>query len=107
MLCPSNSVNIIHAPPELEVSITLGRQLPALFVTNQQQELLTAVSPSTSMPHGIMERGRIVLACAEGLTKTAVAERLDVLLSLVGKWRYVDRGLEVQHDELRPGRSRT
>ena len=42
------------------------------------------------------ERARIVLACADGLINTAVAQRLNVSLFLVGKWRrwFVDRGLE-------------
>ena len=86
-----------------------GRQLPPLTLTAEQREQLTAVSRSASMPHGIVQRARIVLACAEGLTNTAVAKRLDVSLSLVGKWRrrFVDRGLEGLHDEPRPGRPRT
>ena len=39
----------------------------------------------------------------QGLTNTGVAERLDVSLSAVGKWRrrFLERGIEGLHDELR------
>ena len=30
---------------------------------------MTALSESTSMPYGLVQRARIVLACAQGLTK--------------------------------------
>ena len=61
------------------------------------------------MPYGLVQRARIVLACAQGLTNSAVAERLDVSASAVGKWRrrFVQRGVQGLHDELRPGRPRT
>ena len=61
------------------------------------------------MPYGLVQRARIILACAEGLTNTGVAERLDVSLSAVGKWRrrFLERGMEGLHDELRAGRPRT
>ena len=64
-----------------------GRQLPPLVVTDDQREPLLALSQSTSMPYGLVQRARIILACAQGLTNTEVAQRLDVSLSAVGKWR--------------------
>jgi transposase len=54
-------------------------------------------------------RSRIVLAAAEGLTTTAIAERLGIALSSARKWRsrfVVDR-LDGLLDEPRPGRPRT
>ncbi len=86
-----------------------GRPLPPLVLTDDQRDQLVAVSRSTSMPHGLVQRARMILACAEGLTNTAVAERLDVSLSAVGKWRrrFLDRGVQGLHDELRPGRPRS
>ena len=86
-----------------------GRQLPPLVLTSEQHEQLTALSQSTSMPYGLVQRARIVLACAQGLTNSAVAERLHASPSAVGKWRrrFVERGVQGLHDELRPGRPRT
>ena len=86
-----------------------GRQLPPLVLTSEQHEQLTALSQSTSMPYGLVQRARIVLACAQGLTNSAVAERLDASPSAVGKWRrrFLERGVQGLHDELRPGRPRT
>ena len=86
-----------------------GRQLPPVVLTEEQHERMTALSQSTSMPYGLVQRARIVLACAQGLTNAAVAKRLDVSASAVGKWRrrFVERGVQGLHDELRPGRPRT
>ena len=86
-----------------------GRPLPPLVLTDEQREQLTAVSQSTSMPYGLVQRARIVLACAQGLTNSAVAERLEASPSAVGKWRrrFIERGMQGLHDELRPGRPRT
>jgi len=87
----------------------MPRQLPALILTDEQDEQLKSISQSTSMPHGLVQRARIILACARGQTDSAVAGRLGVSGSVVGKWRrrFVERGVQGLHDELRPGRPRT
>jgi transposase len=61
------------------------------------------------LPHSIVQRAQIVLACAAGDTNTVVAQRFGVRGSTVGKWRqrYLDLGIEGLHGELRPGRPRT
>ena len=86
-----------------------GRQLPPVVLTDEQREQVTALSESTSMPYGLVQRARIVLTCAQGLTNSAVAKRLAVSPSAVGKWRrrFLERGVQGLHDELRPGRPRT
>ncbi|EAQ73945.1 isrso5-transposase protein [Synechococcus sp. WH 5701] len=70
---------------------------------------LKSLAGSRTLPHSIVQRAQIVLACAAGETNTAVAERFCVRGSTVGKWRqrYLDLGIEGLHDELRPGRPRT
>ena len=90
-------------------SMPRGRQLPPVVLTDEQREQMTALSESTSMPYGLVQRARIVLACAQGLTNAAVAKRLAVSPSAVGKWRrrFLERGVQGLHDELRPGRPRT
>jgi transposase len=57
---------------------------------------------------GLAQRCRIVLACAEGLTNTAVAARLGVSVPTVRRWRgrYAERGIDGLLDEPRPGQPR-
>jgi transposase len=54
-------------------------------------------------------RCRVVLACAQGMTNTEVAERLQVNRTTVSKWRarFAERRLDGLHDEPRPGAPRT
>ncbi len=51
-------------------------------------------------------RSKIVLACADGLDNTQVAEKLGCHVVTVGKWRarFVEHGIGGLHDEDRPGR---
>ena len=86
-----------------------GRPLTPLVLADDQRAQLASLSKSTSMPHGLVQRARIVLACAEGMANTAVAERLGVSEMTVGKWRrrFLEGGVEGLHDELRSGRPRT
>ena len=53
-----------------------------------------------------MLRARIVLACAEGETNVAVAERLRVMPQTAGKWRQRFIDLDGLLDEPRPGAPR-
>ena len=53
-----------------------GRPLPPLVLDDDQREQLQAVARSTSLPHGLVLRARIILASAEGLTNLTVAERV-------------------------------
>ena len=86
-----------------------GRTIPPLTLDDEQRQQLTTVAQSSAMPFGLVQRARIILACAEGLTNTDVARRLDVSATTVGKWRrrFLDSGVTGLHDELRPGRPRS
>jgi putative transposase len=70
---------------------------------------LQSLAGSRTLPHSIVQRAQLVLACGAGETNTAVAKRFRVRGSTVGKWRqrYLDLGIQGLHDELRPGRPRT
>ena len=58
--------------------------------------------------HGAARRARIVLLAAEGLSDTAIAEKLGVSRLTVGTWRrrFAERRLEGLDDEPRPGAPR-
>lgn len=86
-----------------------GRPIAPLELSDADLAQLTEISRSRSRPSGLVQRAQIVLACAEGLSNTAVAARLGVSPATVGKWRkrYREGGLEGLHDELRSGRPRT
>ena len=86
-----------------------GRKIPALQLADDQRVQLESLAKSTSMPHGLVQRAKIVLACAEGVTNATVADQVGVSASTVGKWRrrYLLHGIEGLHDELRSGRPRT
>ena len=86
-----------------------GPKLAELKLSSEQHEQLESVAASTSMPHGLVMRARMILACAEGLSNAAVAAKVGASPQAVGKWRrrFLERGVEGLHDELRPGRPRT
>jgi putative transposase len=57
----------------------------------------------------LVRRAKIILLSAEGMTNTAIAEKLGLRGGTVGKWRnrYLEGGVQGLHDELRPGRPRS
>ena len=86
-----------------------GRTLAPLALGEDAQAQLLTLANSRSLPHGIVRRAQIVLACAEGETNASIAKRLRLSQFTVGKWRrrFLTQGLEGLHDQLRPGRPRT
>jgi putative transposase len=61
------------------------------------------------LPHGLVQRAKIVLLAAEGKSNTEIARRLHLSNPTVGIWRqrYLQHGLEGLHEELKPGRPRS
>ena len=88
--------------------MVLGRPRTPLVLADDQRVQLASISKSTSMPHGLVQRARIVLACADGLSNKAVAELVRTTPQTVGKWRrrFIEQGIEGLHDEIRSGRPR-
>jgi putative transposase len=89
--------------------LALGRPMPPLVLSDDEVQQLQALANSRSLPHSIVQRAQIVLACGAGEANTAIAKRMGLTGMTVGKWRkrYLELGLEGLHDELRPGRPRT
>jgi putative transposase len=86
-----------------------GRPIAPLSLNEEEKVDLLSIANSRSLPHGIVSRAQIVLACSEGEPNSSIAKRMKLSNATVGKWRqrYREYGLEGLHDELRPGRPRT
>lgn len=87
----------------------MGRPATPIILDEPQRADLTSLARSRTLPHRLVQRAQIVLACADGESGAAVARRLKLNRNTVGKWRrrYAEHGIEGLHDELRPGRPRT
>lgn len=86
----------------------VGRPIPSLTLTSEEKQTLERWSRRHSSAQALALRCRIVLACAEGLSNTAVARRLPATLQTVGKWRsrFLAQRLHGLLDEPRPGAPR-
>lgn len=76
--------------------MALGRPMPPLVLSDDEVQQLQALASSRSLPHSIVQRAQIVLACSAGETNTAIAKRMGLTGMTVGKWRkrYRELGLE-------------
>src|SRR5690606_12931470 len=85
------------------------RPSTAVALNNEQRAHLLSLANSRALPHGLVQRAQIVLACADGEAHSAIAKRMRLNKNTVGKWRnrYVEFGIEGLHDELRSGRPRS
>ena len=87
----------------------VGRPIPPLTITADEREALERWLRRPKTAQALAQRSRIVLACAEGNTNTAVSGELGVSKPTVGKWRarFLERRLDGLLDEPRPGAPRT
>ena len=87
----------------------VNRSAPALALREGDREELVRLTRSSSVRAGLAQRSRIVLLAAEGLSNTAIAERVGASRPTVIAWRdrYRARGLAGLSDEPRSGRPRS
>ncbi|HEY7307531.1 MAG TPA: IS630 family transposase [Bryobacteraceae bacterium] len=87
----------------------MGRPLVPLVLSREELETLQNWSHRPKSAQALAQRSRLVLGCAEGLSNTAVAQRLGVSKQMVTKWRarFVEQRLDGLLDEPRPGAPRT
>ena len=64
-----------------------GRPLAPLTLTDEQRDQLNGIARSATLPYALVQRARMILASAEGLNNSAVAQRFGVTPQTVGKWR--------------------
>jgi len=82
---------------------------PAVHLTDDERAQLLAWSRRSKSANALAMRSRIVLVAADGLSNTAIADKLDVHITSARKWRtrFVSTRLDGLLDEPRPGRPRT
>ena len=80
-----------------------------VVLDDEQREQLESFSRSRSLAHGHVQRAKIILLAADGMTNIEIAAKLGTTRETVGKWRkrYLKHGIEGIYDELRTGRPRT
>ncbi|MFF4522608.1 IS630 family transposase [Streptomyces bluensis] len=84
-------------------------KLAPLELTAEERRVLRGWVRRRKTAQALAVRSRIILACAQGGTVTAVATDLGVSRDTVSKWRrrFLEHRLEGLVDEPRPGRPRT
>jgi transposase len=87
-------------PPNVAVEIELS---------DQERAKLEAWTRRRTSAQALAQRSRIVLAAAEGLNNTEIAERLGISRNMAATWRsrFAEHRLDGLTDEPRPGRPRT
>jgi transposase len=86
-----------------------GTPAAAVVLTDEERETLERWARRPKSAQALALRCRIVLAAAQGLTNTAIGERLGITRSTAAKWRsrFVQHRLDGLWDEPRPGAPRT
>lgn len=86
-----------------------GRPKSPIVLTQEEHQQSNSIANSLSLPHGLVNRARIVLMAAEGIPNREIANHVHLSPQMVCKWRqrYLNQGLSGLYDELRPGRPRS
>ncbi|MGI9016146.1 MAG: IS630 family transposase [Euzebya sp.] len=86
-----------------------GRPTTTITLTDAEREMLERWSRRHSSSQALARRSRIVLACGQGQSNTAIAEQEGINQKTVAKWRkrFAADRLEGLVDAPRPGAART
>lgn len=86
----------------------MARPTSPIYLSPEQEKLLQSIGCSREVPHGLVQRAKIVLAVRQGHTNKAIAEDLGLCEETVGLWRkrWVQGSAELNKLEQKPKRLR-
>ncbi len=87
----------------------MPRKAIEIILTAEQQAQLEKMTRSHRAERRMVERARIILACAEGKQNQEIAVELETSAPRIGKWRrrFAEQGLAGLEDTQRPGKPKT
>lgn len=87
----------------------MGRPAAKIALTPTAEGELQSFARSRSLPSAVVQRARIVLACAEGKANQDIATQMHLTTATVSKWRnrFARQGLMGLYDEPRSGAPRS
>jgi len=87
----------------------IGRPKEPLVLSDDERAQLESFASSRALSHGLVRRAKIVLLSVDGMSNSAIADKLGLTRNTVGKWRrrYLAEGIQGLYGEVRPGRPRT
>jgi transposase len=88
-------------------AIDLMQRAYKVWLNQEQEDDLRRFARSRTLAARLVERSKMVLACALGHNVEEIAEQLDVARQTVSRWlgRYIERGLDgIEKDRPRSGR---
>jgi transposase len=65
----------------------MARPTRPIHLSPEQEKLLQSIAGSREVPHGLVQRTKIVLAINQGRTNKAIAQELGLCEETVGFWR--------------------
>lgn len=87
----------------------MPRKAIEIILTKEQEAQLEKMTRSQRAERRMVERARIILACAAGKQNQEIAAEFETSVLRVGKWRrrFAENGLAGLADEQRPGKPET
>ena len=85
-----------------------GRSRYAVVLTEEERSELESRAARYTLPHKHVQRAKLVLYAAEGLTNVEIGARLEITPKVVGRWRrrFCEERLDGLEDRARSGRPR-
>jgi len=86
----------------------MSRKAAPVVLTLEEKKTLESLANSRTAPYRKVQRARLVLLAAEGMTNTAIAQEVELRRSIVVKWRqrFLAERLAGLEDRPRPGKPR-